>query len=424
VLGSLSWTWGDRLDQMLARNMAQELMREYFGEEPAFPAEFRAPAYQTPNGGLAILPFADDDLTLSARVAAIAGDEFGQQTLAQYLRDVFNDPDETRERAIIAMFGRAALGEPLLLDIQAAAALDDLTPRERLYVALAAAELGDQETAGLMYAALLEDFGERRGAGMRLNVGADSDDILEATSLAAGLAAALGDDFAPLLFEYTTQNYTRETLVQLEQITYLVDAMPRMSEAPVQVAYTVDGDEHEEALERGESVTLRLSPEQLDALDLQVTEGTAGVSTTFLAPFDAASVEVDPAVSISRTYEGQTGSTVAIREGDLVRITMTWNLTQDAVDGCYQVSDLLPSGLRPVTRLWEYGKDQPGVWYPYFVEGQRVSFCVGRGSTVKTIDYYARVIGTGVYTAEPVVMQSQQAQESIGVTDALEVSIQ
>jgi hypothetical protein len=423
VLGSLVWTYGDRLDQMLARNMAQDLMLQYFGEDSAFPAEFRASAYQTPDGGLAILPFADDDLTLSARAAAIAPDKFGQQTLAQYLRNVFNDPDETRERVIIAMFGLAALGEPVLLDIQQAAALTDLTPREQLYLGLAAAELGDQDTAGRLYAALLDAFGERRGPAMRLNVGADSDDILEATSLAAGLAAALGDDFAPLLFEYTTLNYTHETLVQLEQLTYLVDAMPRLSEAPVRVTYTLDGKEHEEALDRGTSVNLRLSPDQLAELDLSVIEGTAGVSTTFLAPFDTGSIETDPAVTISRSYPGQSGTSVTVQEGDLVRITMTWDLTQDAVDGCYQVSDLLPSGLRPVTRLFEQGLDKGDVSYPYFVEGQRVSFCVSRRFTTKTITYYARVIGTGIYTAEPVVMQSQQAQESIGVTDALEVDI-
>ena len=93
------------------------------------------------------------------------------------------------------------------------------------------------------------------------------------------------------------------------------------------------------------------------------------------------------------------------------------------MDDCYQVSDMLPSGLRPVTRLWEQGIMETNVWYPYFVEGQRVSFCVYRDLNVKTIVYYARVIGTGTYTAEPAVMQSQQAQESIGVTGALEVEI-
>jgi hypothetical protein len=398
-------------------------MRQYFEEEPAFPAEFRAAAYQTADGGLAILPFADDDLTLSARAAALAPDKFGQQTLAQYLRNVFNAPDETRERVIIAMFGLAALGEPLLLDIQQAAALTDLTPREQLYLGLAAAELGDEDTASRLYAALLDEHGERRGPAIRLNVGVDADDILEATSLAAGFAAMLGDDFAPLLFEYTAQNYTHETLVQLEQITYLVDAMPRLSEAPVQVEFRVDGDQREEELERGESVTLRLSPDQLADLDLRVTDGTAGVSSTFLAPFDTGSVEADPAVKISRRYEGQAGTAVTLQEGALVQITLNWDLTQDAVDGCYQVSDLLPSGLRPVTRLWEHGLSSPTVWYPYHVEGQRVSFCVYRGLQVVSIRYYARVIATGTYTAEPVVMQSQRAQESIAVTDALEVNI-
>jgi hypothetical protein len=58
------------------------------------------------------------------------------------------------------------------------------------------------------------------------------------------------------------------------------------------------------------------------------------------------------------------------------------------------------------------------------VQGQRVSFCAWRESPHKTITYYARVVGTGAYTAEPVVMQSLRAPESLGLTVPLAVVIE
>ena len=426
---SLSWTYGDRVDQMLARNLAQELLAQYFQEEATFPAEFHPSLYQTPDGGIAIFPFADDDLVLSARVAALAPERFGRQALVQYFLKVADDANETRERTIIALYGLAALEEPMLPSIQAFAALGDLSPRERLYLGLAAAELGDQDTARSLYRGLLEEFGQRRGNSVRLNVGLDQDDILEATSLAAILGASLADDWAPLLFDYTTSNYTKDTLIYLEQISFLAEAMPNLSAAPVRFAYTLHGQRTEEDLERGSSLALLLTPEELRDLNLEALEGTLGIATSFLAPFDPDSVQPDPAVSVSRSYGGQTADRATIEEGELVRITIAYKLGPQAIDGCYQVSDLLPSGLKPITRLYQWAtpEDQGGITgyvdYPYAIEGQRVSFCVYRDSKQLPLVYYARVIGKGTYTAEPAVIQSQKAPESINLTGSLPVEI-
>jgi hypothetical protein len=419
---SLSWTYGDRVDQMLARNLAQELLAHYFQEEAAFPAEFRPSLYQTQDGGIAIFPFADEDLVLSARVAALAPERFGRQALVQYFRKVTDDADETRERAIIALYGLAALGEPMLPSIQALAALGDLSPRERLYLGLAAAELGDQDTARSLYRGLLEEFGQRRGNSVRLNVGSDQDDVLEATSLAAILGASLADDFSPLLFDYTTTNYTKDTLIDLEQISFLVEALPNLSAAPVRFAYTLDGKRTEEELERGSSLALLVTPEELRDLNLEALEGTLGVASSFLAPLDPDSVQPDPAVSISRSYNYRSEGSAPIEEGDLVRITITYKLGPQAVDGCYQVSDLLPSGLKSITREYEWGITG-AVDYPYAIEGQRVSFCVYRDGVQRALNYYARVIGKGTYVVEPAVIQSQKAPESINLTGSFPVEI-
>jgi hypothetical protein len=83
------------------------------------------------------------------------------------------------------------------------------------------------------------------------------------------------------------------------------------------------------------------------------------------------------------------------------------------------VSDLLPSGLKAVTRLYAWGIRWPGgppVYYPYAIEGQRVSFCVYKSDPRPTIIYYARVTGRGEFEAEPAIIQSQKASESINLS--------
>jgi hypothetical protein len=424
LLQQLGWTWGDRVDQMLARDLAQVLLREHFGAELyASPAEFQPSLYQRPGGAVAILPYADGDLLLTARVADVAPDRFGRQTLTAYFRHVLADPKESRERTIIATYGLAALGEHGLADVHAIAALGDLTWRERLYAGLAAAALGDEETARRVYRSLLEEYGQQRGPWVRIKTGEDEDEILEATSLLAIIGASLGDVLAVGIFGYTQENYTRDVLVQLEQISYLRRALPRLPADVVTFEYTLDGKRTRETLERGETFALRLSPEQLRALEPEPVEGPVGVSTLFLAPLARVDVTPDPALRVTRRIEAVGGG--AIEEGKLVRVMLDWDIGTAALDGCYQLSDLLPSGLRPVTRFrhWDTVGFQPA--YPYAVQGQRVSFCVDKGMKAfyRPIAYFARVVSRGTYLAEPAIIQSQKAPESISITPAETVEI-
>jgi hypothetical protein len=419
VLQSLSWTYGDRVDQMLARALSQELLATYFDETSFAPAAgFDGALYQTPDGGIALFPYADDDLALSARIAAVAPDRFGQQSLATYFRRVYEDQNESRERAITALYGLAALGEPVLPAVQAAAAAPDLDWRERLYVALAAQELGDEDTARGLERGLLEQFGERRGPTVRLRVGVDQDDILEATSLTAILAAGIGDPLAPDLFEYTRDNYTKDILVELEQISYLVNVLPRLPAEAVRFAYTLNGQRKETELKGGESLALLLSSEELAALKPEPLQGQVGVATFYLAPKDAAAIEKDPDVAITRLFEGPGGGPLVLREGELVRVLLNYTLGPQALDGCYQVSDLLPSGLKAVTRPYAWGITDPNAFYPYLIEGQRVGFCTYKSDPRRSIIYYARVTGRGEFDAEPAIIQSQKAPESINLSAA------
>jgi len=415
-LVALAYTSGDRVDQMLARSMAQEMLTRYFGESPALQEVFQPASYRTKDGGIAILPFADDDLVVSARVAALAPERFGRQDLLRYFHSILGGADETRERAVIALYGLAALGEPVLIDVTRAAA-GDLTPRERLYIGLAAAELGDVDTAEGIYRKLLLDFGQIRGDAARLDVPGDSDDVVEASSLAAILGAALSDSLAPTLENYLRENYAEDFLVELEKISFLEAVLPRLSAQPVRFSYVIDGKRAEEELAKGESKSLSLSSEALAVLDLRAEKGILGVGTSHLVRIDPASSKADKDLSLERIYRG--GAELA--EGTLVRITLKYGIGGKAVAGCHRVTDLLPSGLRPVAQPYRHGIEDPAIWFPYAIDGQRVSFCASKKG--RPIVYYARVIGKGAFLAEPALMQAVKAPDSITFSKGFQVNI-
>ena len=79
MLQQLTWGYGDRLDQMLARDVSAELLGTFYDDVEVRGEPFDASIYQTPEGGIALFPYAGQDLTLSARAAAVAPDRFGER---------------------------------------------------------------------------------------------------------------------------------------------------------------------------------------------------------------------------------------------------------------------------------------------------------------------------------------------------------
>ena len=102
---------------------------------------------------------------------------------------------------------------------------------------------------------------------------------------------------------------------------------------------------------------------------------------------------------------------------------LDYKLGKKALDGCYQVTDFLPSGLKPVTRMNRGGQYDLNIWYPYFVKGQEVSFCVYNNEGYKPINYYARVISAGDYLSENAYIQSLSSTDSFNVSTTSQIKI-
>lgn len=425
VLNSLRYTYGDRVDQRLARVKSQKLLQDYFGEEGVSEEDFDGVKYQVPaDGGIALFPYSSSELDLSAKIAALSAEEFDQVALQQYFLDIVNSREEGTERVAMALYGLAALGDSVLVPMQQLNQRTDLSVISKLYLALGMAELGDKQTAREIYKNLMEKYGEESPPYLRLNVGRGQDDVLQATSLVVQLAGVLADDAQHTLYEYVNEHWTTDILIYLEKLAYAEHALPLASSEPVSFTYTIGSQGETKTLQKGETFRLVLNPEQAQEIKFSDIQGTIGFTQFIQVPLDPENIEKSPYAKISRVYSVAGQQTQNFKEGDLVKVQIYYQLEPKAFEGCYQVTDYLPSGLKAITKLMSYGIRDIEVWYPYEVSGQKVSFCTYRESKQKPIIYYARVISKGKYLAENALIQSQKSPADLNVSDSVTIEIQ
>jgi hypothetical protein len=364
------------------------------------------------------------DLGLSVRVALLAGGRFDRGELAGALYTAIDETASTREQRVLAYAGLAGLGEPVLAALQAFAADPALTIRERLYVGLGLAALGDGAAALVIERDLLSTYGERRGPWIRLRAGTSLDDTVEATSLLALLAAELGDPIANDAEGYVDANPAVDELHSLQQVAFITRMLERTPSAAGRFAYTIGGKRTVVDLAPGGSFSLRLVESQRRTLSLEPLVGQVGLATSWQVPSRRESVTRDANLELARTYT----PFPTIPNDAMVEVRLTATFGPQVVAGCHEVSDLAPSGLAPMEyyQTWgSYDESAPSYVSPYAIEGQRVSFCVGPSTKSRSVKmrYFARIVTAGTYTWESAVIQSAIAAESINLTTSRQLTI-
>jgi hypothetical protein len=422
---------GARLERALGAAMASSLLTQRYGAPEGIRSagDFDGDLYQTPDGGIAPVPFAGNDLELTALVAIVAPERFRADRLRDYLVSVLANPKSTRERRVYALAGLAGLGDPVLPQIQALAADPQLTIREQLVAGLGAAAIGDSATARTIAARLWDRHGEEVAGSARLRVGDSADDIVTSTSLMAVLAAATGDARAPAFWAYAEANRTDKAPYELLAVAYVDRLIDRLPVASSSFAVVVDGKRTVVELDPAETFQLTLTAAQRSGLRIETLAGAIGLTTTWREAVDSSTIKRDPDISIERS---RTPAAV-VDASDLVRVDFVVRFGSKAPNGCHQVTELVPSGLIALgaTASWAYKEEEEqanaglALVRPFAVVGQRVMFCAEPTTRERTVNlrYYARVITPGRYVWEPAVVESRTAPDRAAITEEVAVRI-
>jgi hypothetical protein len=423
TLESIAGRDSARMERVLARSVASDLLHDRFGlgrqTDPNLGAGLEH--FQTGDGGLALVPYGGVDLEGSVMAALAAPDQFVDGRMAEYLDGIAQGSKETRERRLYALAGLAALGRPVLPEIRLAAAQDGLTIRERLIVGLGAAALGDDQTATRIARTFTTTRVEQIGDLARFRAGADVEDVTSATALLAMLTASTGDPLAQRLWAYVEANPSERRPYELHGVAVIELTLDRLPTATARFAYSIDGRRTVIDLRPGTVFALDLAGPQLRSLVVEATGGRLGIASTWRAPFDPASATTDPDLAIRRSITPASGR---IRTGDLVQVDVSVSFGARAPLGCYEVTDMAPSGLLPTGRF-DSGSVGPDVVGPFEQVGQRVSFCAEPTKLVRTVRlrYFARVVTPGSYRWEPTIVSSRASANSIARTSSATVTI-
>lgn len=408
-LFQLAWSNGSRVEQKLAAQEARKLLKQYFPDEQFYFAEEESPKsllnYQRPDGGISILPYGESELALSAMIAAGTSGIFDNNALAGYFYRVLEGKTAEDDQSL-ALLGLAAIKEPVLLQINDYLEQEKLEPSVKINLALALLEIGDGAYAKKVYRELMASYAQDLGSVTRIQVGRDQDEIIEATTQMALLASRLDEPEKNKLYQYLLENPGVDILNTVEQIQILKNNLKYMKPSPVSFTYELKGEKVTKTLKDAEIFKLNLMPEDLPKINFSQIQGKVGVMIKYTMPVEAGEKGISEDLAISRTYSVNNSKITTFNRTDLVKVVITYNIGDKAPSGLYEIVDVLPAGLVPVTKPYNYFESRKtDDWsYPTEINGQRVVFLVGKGQN--KITYYARMVSPGEFTCEPPILSN------------------
>lgn len=404
---------GSRIEQQLAAATARKLLTEYFpGNQLYFGMEEEQSVqrFQKPNGGIAILPYGESDPALSAVVASLESGDFDKRALAGYFYGILEGEKTGEDDRSLALWGLAALKEPVLIQLNEKLQEKDLAPGERIRLSMACADAGNGAVGLATFKELLAQYGEDLGTTMRIKVGKDQDEIIAATTQMALLAARLDRPEKAKLYQYILENKGTEILNNLEQVRILQYNLRYMDPAPVSFTYELNGQKVSKDLKGKDTFQLTLLPDDLEKIKFSQIKGRVGVLATYIRGFSASDITPQEGLTINRSYLAQGKQTNTFSRSDLVQVVLTYDIGDKAPAGRYEIVDILPAGLKYVNRPYLYEqKPARDLGYPSEVKGQKLTFPAykGKGKLV----YYARVASPGDFTAQTPLLSHMKSEQ-------------
>ena len=424
-LMSMRYVRGERIEGLAARREADRLIRQYFPDLDIYfiDTSFDPSMYQQEDGGIAMLPYASSDLELTVTVLPFIRDEINLQAVRGYLKNIFSS--STGESRIIALYGLAQLGAPVMQDLHTYSRAENLTIRDAAYLALGLAAIGEKHRASELYEEYIVPNLQEMAPYYRIK-----DDILfRDSSVAALLAQKLGVQERGGLHLYTNGHEYDDLLTKLERLSYISLEIGTVNIADASITYTMFGESFTQDLSNGRQFTLRIPTMNLHEFNITGITGDVGAVSIHSVPLEDVEI-IDNDITIRRQFfkEGSRSPVTSFNEGDLIRVELTIDYTRKSLNGSYMVTDFLPSGLVFVQESARF-QEQSGInrsraWV--VSEGQQVLFFDynSRFSQVRTYFYYARVINPGSFTAEGPIVQNLDAREylTIGAPEVIRIN--
>ena len=340
---------------------------------------------QLPGGGVPQLIYETADFYYTARFAASFPEFINAPALIGYVERETVDASPRRRAA--GLLATAAIGEPDLLRIQHE--VEIMEARDSLvilYLAAALVAIGDDAGA----AALLKRYDVIPFSSQTPS------DIETAETLLLFINTAINPDAA---WAHITRQGANRFISDVPERVNFVRRAYVLGATVSEVEYYLHGITHTARLHNLESLSLHLSLEQFETLNLRPVSGETDFHVHFYGYDGGNWAAEDERITIRRTM---------VRVGDLYRVD--FHVTVPG-HGFYTIYERVPSNMRLVTmpRRW----DATNRFFVRHVQRQlvEVSFFVGQGdSLTRTVSYYAMELFAADMAVGTAYVSNRQAQ--------------
>ncbi len=418
----MSWRYGDRADEAMIRTIAVELLNATFGEDEFVP-EIDTSAYQGSDGSIRLLSHADPDAILTAKIALFGDTPFDEQRLQTYLINRLYVEDKAHplsvEEAAWIYAGLAAQKTPIFAELKRFEK-QELSQEAQLAVTIAHLFAGDAEGARGLYRTLMKDAKhELKYVWVER---ATPEETKEANAALYVLAAGLNEvQDRDGLSDYLDRQSHGQTLVVLEELLAVKQSLAFTKPGVSKFSYSLRGQTQTIELEKGETASLAVNSDELRTLAPEVMSGDVSVILSYQKPISTIP-ETYKKINVHREYVG------SFKEGETVLVTLTYSIDASLPGEYFEITDSVPSGLTPVTHRGGYDEYNTCITYPETDTDQTLTFFAYNGwyatyCPPNTIRYYARVMNTGTFKAEPASIRAMRDVSLINFSNAQTVTI-
>ncbi len=409
VIGKLKSHAGNRVDQVLGQYLANEFYSSgvWMNKETLDYSLLRS---YMDNEGVKLFTDRDvSDLRVSAKMAAVAPDFFDREVLKNSFEWYLNDRYAAKIDVLVSYFGLAALGEPVLNDLQLIYSTETkLSPEENAYLALGFAYAGDYNTARYIFDTRLKSYLVESDGTVYAAIDESVEEDL--TGCLTLLSNRLSLEYSKGLISYIVDTDTEYTLLNLELISYLNDHVTELNGENKVTVTTGDGRNETYTYSKMGELILNLSPAQASDLRIVNLVGESSLSYAYSGTVRnlqevgvvSGSIGVEIPSEVDLGGMAQILLDVSIPEGyDLPMMDLT-----------------LPSGLR-----FESGMLYAGEWECNItpaLDQKRINIPLVTGDN--TISIWIRGALPGEYELEPIVVTNAENHSYI-TTDSVRISV-
>lgn len=414
TLMKLSYDYGNRVDQKLARYLSSKWLEDFNDSNLSNITKNDFNPHQS--SGIRLLPYSDSDVALTAKINSLETDVFDNNYVSFY-KHILNKEDVTKKEALAALYGLSVAKEPVLLELNKFNK-DDLDIEDKLYLALGYAELGAYKEARNIYYELINDYGRETDEYLYLEDGKDWDDRIKVTALGSVLGAKLQEDEAFMMFDFICDYPSEYYLANIEKLMFIKEFKIKHSTASF--TYLLNEKEEKVKLDNLDIKQLYLSKDELENIKFKNIKGNVIVVKDGLGTVNDIKDQVAKDFEIKRNYSVDNFETTNFNQSELIKVTLTPSFNTNLSKGWYEITDSIPAGFRYVSPkhyrgYYTFGEVDSQIRFYFYYDPESKD-------PIDEITYYVRATTPGYYTADYAVIKSSNTNK-LAHTEQAEITI-